>query len=233
MASGDYEQALNFYNHTLSTKPDQFVLDGWRMELKRAECFSNLGRTIDTETVCRRLIGEIARWMKSSDLNERTLRIYGKIQLDALCGLADNSLLSGKLNKTERLAHWILNQADHFADQRIYAKALSLLGEVAHLHGNLIKGLEIYEECLEISQENNLVELIRSCYKNIGFIWFYRSEYDRAKDYFDKAYALCHEVQDQVASGSRLTEIKYWFGLSDEGQLSTGVENVSGIISYC
>jgi len=75
-----------------------------------------------------------------------------------------------------------------------------LLGEVAHLHGNLIKGLEIYEECLEISQENNLVELIRSCYKNIGFIWFYRSEYDRAKDYFDKAYALCHEVQDQVGA---------------------------------
>lgn len=81
-----------------------------------------------------------------------------------------------------------------------YAQNTMRLGNINLAQNNHIEALRLYQECLEISNENNYNSLLPHLYNNIGLLYKQIEDYDDAQSNFDKAYTLFLEQNDEANS---------------------------------
>jgi len=78
-----------------------------------------------------------------------------------------------------------------------YTENAMRLGNISLAQNNHIEALELYQECLAISKENEFKTLIPHLYNNIGLIYKDFEDYDDAQSNFKNAYDLFIENKDE------------------------------------
>lgn len=81
-----------------------------------------------------------------------------------------------------------------------YAQNTMRLGNINLAQNNHIEALKLYQECLEISKDNNFSSLMPHLYNNMGLLYKQIEDYDDAQANFEKAYNLFLEQNDEANS---------------------------------
>ncbi len=81
-----------------------------------------------------------------------------------------------------------------------YAQNIMRLGNINLAQNNHIEALKLYQECLDISSENDYSSLMPHLYNNMGLLYKQIEDYDDAQTNFQKAYDLFIEQNDEANS---------------------------------
>lgn len=81
-----------------------------------------------------------------------------------------------------------------------YTQSSMRLGNVQLAQNNHLEALKLYQECLEISKNNDYHTLIPHLYNNMGLLYKQIEDYDDALKNFEKAYKLFLESNDEANS---------------------------------
>ena len=81
-----------------------------------------------------------------------------------------------------------------------YTQVSMRLGNINLTQDNHIEALRLYQECLEISKQNNFKALIPHLYNNTGLVYKEIEDYDDAVENFQNAYSLFQDNNDEANS---------------------------------
>ncbi len=82
-----------------------------------------------------------------------------------------------------------------------------IIGNINLTQNNYIDALQLYQESLDSSTENNFDLLIPHLYNNLGTLYLQLEDYDDAQIYFEKAYNLYIEKGDEYNAAQSLSNI--------------------------
>ncbi len=147
-------------------------------------------------------------------------------QIDYNLGIAENTAALGDIfvikDKLEEAKANYLIAAELFLDEdRLfdYTQISMLLGNINLAQNNYIEALVLYQECLDNSKENNFSQLTPHLYNNLGELYLEIEDYDDAQNYFDIAYEIFTDQNDEYNAAhslSNICKIQNIFGDDDQ-----------------
>ena len=111
-----------------------------------------------------------------------------------------------------------------------YTENSMRLGNINLAQNNYIEALKLYQECLNISKENDFKTLIPHLYNNIGYQYKEIEDYEDAENNFKNAYKLFLENNDEANSVYPLLNIALIHGIN--GNNEEAINEYLNLVSY-
>ena len=161
------------------------------------------------------------------------------IKIDYNLGVAENAAALGDIyvikNQLDIAKENYIIAADLFLiEERIfdYAQISMIIGNINLAQNNYIEALKLYQKCLDISKENDFNQLAPHLYNNLGELYRDIEDYDDAQKYFDIAFKLFSDQNDEynaALSLSNICEIQNKFG-DEENAIKGYLDCIKGFL---
>ncbi len=151
-------------------------------------------------------------------------------QIDYNLGIAENKATLGDIfvikNQLDKAKENYVIAADLFLNEEKlfdYTQISMIIGNINLAQNNYVEALILYQECLDTSKENEFSVLTPHLYNNLGELYLEIEDYDDAKKYFDIAFDLFKDHDDEYNAAHSLSNIcKIQNKFGDDNKAITG-----------
>ncbi len=151
-------------------------------------------------------------------------------QIDYNIGVAENAAALGDVyvikNQLDKAKENYIIAANIFLnEERLfdYTQISMIIGNINLAQNNYVEALILYQESLDTSKENEFSVLTPHLYNNLGELYLEIEDYDDAKKYFDIAFGLFNDQDDEYNAAHSLSNIcKIQNKFGDEDKAITG-----------
>ncbi len=161
------------------------------------------------------------------------------IQIGFDLGIAENSAALGDVfvikDQLDKAKTNYTIAADLFLKEEKlfdYTQISMIIGNINLAQNNYIEALKLYQKCLDISKENDFNQLAPHLYNNLGELYLDIEDYDDAQKYFDIAFKLFNDQNDEynaALSLSNICEIQNKFG-DEENAIKGYLDCIKGFL---
>lgn len=157
--------------------------------------------------------------------------------IDYKIGIAENAsqlgyffVLKNDLNSSKK--YYKIARQNYFETDSIfkYTKSSMRLGNINLAQSNPIEALQLYQECLSISEEQDFSSLNPHLYNNIGLVYKQIEDFEDALTNFQKAYNLFIENKDEANAVYSLYNISLIKSIL--GQDKEAIDGYLDLVSY-
>lgn len=180
---------------------------------ERSMLYNHLARAIQSENL------DSAFWyarqgLQIAEKQEDSEGIAQNARTIAALYVSDDRLEEAKTYYSEAIRHFQL-AGDNFE----FTWTSMVRGNIYLVQDKYVEALQIYQQCLKFSEENDYQKILPHLNNNMGVLYLRLNEYGEAFPYFEKAFQIFEEQEDNYNAAnvlSNLADILYQQGKETE-----------------